>query len=99
MGRVTAWILLVAALVAVGRDGLLFMETGTYTPVALGALFPSAVAATQNLIERYLSASLWSPLATLLGWPAWAVLGGAAAIIALLFAHPRRRKWRSGSLG
>ncbi len=104
VGRAIAWIFLVLALVAAGRDGLLFLETGTYAPSSLGSLWyqldRGSLDFTQNAIERYLHPALWhSGLYPLLNWPAWAVLGVVAILLGLLFSRRNRRKWRSGSLG
>lgn len=104
VGRSIAGLVLVLALVAAGRDGLLFLETGTYTPIALGevwyALDRGSLNLVQAVIERYVHPFLWQGvLFPLLLWPAWAVLAGLAALIGLLFGRRSRRKWRSGSLG
>jgi hypothetical protein len=104
VGRLIAWIFLLLALVAAGRDGLHFYETGIYSAVTLGevwyALDQGSLTLVQAASERYTHPFLWRGiLLPLLVWPAWAVLAGAAVIFGLLFGRRSRRKWRSGSLG
>jgi hypothetical protein len=104
VGRLIAWIFLLLALVAAGRDGLHFLETGIYSAITLGevwyAVDHGSLNLTQAAIARYLHPFLWQGLLLpLLIWPAWAVLAGAAVIFGLLFGRRSRRKWRSGSLG
>ena len=104
VGRGIAWVLLLLALAAAGRDGLHFYATGVYSAVTLGEIWYAAHQASLAMIqaasERYAPAFLWRGLVLpLLVWPAWAVLAGAAVIFGLLFGRSRRRKWRSGSLG
>jgi hypothetical protein len=104
VGRLIAWILLLLALAAAGRDGLHFYEAGVYNAVTLGeiwyALDQGSLAMLQAASERYSLSFLWHGLIVpLLVWPAWAVLAGTAVVFGLLFGRRSRRKWRSGSLG
>jgi hypothetical protein len=100
IGRTLAWILLVAALVAAGRDGLLFVETGTYSPATLAELWSAAdrdsLNSSQTLTEQYATPWLWqSAISPLLVAPAWAVLGAAGLIVGIIFGRGGRRRRRS----
>jgi hypothetical protein len=100
IGRTLAWILLVLALFAAGRDGLLFLETGAYTPATLGemwyAINPGSLNWTQAIIERHAMPWLWqSVIFPVLIAPAWAVLGAAGLVIGVLFGRGGRKRRRS----
>ena len=100
LGRALAWILLVLAVVAAGRDALIYFQTGTYAPIALGqvwyAIHPSSLQLIQPAIERHIAVWLWEDVVfPLLLWPAWAVLGGAGLIVGVLFGRRRRRRRRN----
>src|SRR6185369_9381186 len=100
VGRALAWILLVLALIAAGRDGLLFLETGIYTPVTLWDAWSKAdgnsLSTSQSLIETYIAPWLWqSVILPLLIAPAWAVLGAAGLLIGMIFGRGGRRRRRS----
>jgi hypothetical protein len=100
IARILAWLLLLGAAAAAGRDGLALLETGPYRPIALGEIWQAANPSSLQWIERILPSFLWANvLAPPLRWPAWAVLAGLAVILLLLAGRGRRRKWRSGSLG
>lgn len=97
IARALSWILLVAALLAAGRDGLLFIETGTYNPATLGEIWyavdGNSLNLTQTLIERYGPPWLWqSVVSPLLVWPAWAVLGAGGLIFGMIGRGGRRRR-------
>jgi hypothetical protein len=100
IGRALSWILLVTALIVAGRDGMLFLETGTYTPATLGEIWSAvdgdSLNLTQTAIERYGPPWVWqSAISPLLVWPAWAVLGAAGLIVGMLFGGGGRRRRRS----
>ena len=104
IGRAFAWILLVLAVIAGGHDAWGYLRTGAYAPAELGAVWyaihPNSLQLIQPAIERHIAPWLWQDvLFPLLLWPAWAVLAGAALIVALLFGRRRKHRWRSGSLG
>ena len=97
IGRILAWTVFLLAVATASRDGLVFLETGLYSPISLSGIWqaahPSSLQPVQALIEGYLPV-----LSPLLRWPAWAVLVGMAIILALVAGRRRHRKWRSGSL-
>ena len=100
VGRALAWILLVLALIVAGRDGLLFLETGTYNPATLGdiwyAIDGGSLNLTQAVIERYIAPWLWqSAFLPLLIGPAWAVLGAAGLIVGMISGGGGKRRRRS----
>ncbi len=104
VGRLVAGIFFLLALAAVGRDVLLFLETGAYSAITLGEVWYAVDRGSLNLvqavIERYVHPFVWQDiLFPLLVWPAWAVLAGTALVVGVVFGRGRRRKWRSGSLG
>ena len=98
IARILAWLLLLGAVAAAGRDGFVLLETGSYSPVALGEIWLTAAPASLQLIEHSLPSFLWANvLAPPLRWPTSAALAGPAVILLLLAGRGRRRKWRSGS--
>jgi hypothetical protein len=90
IGRILAWLVFLCAVAVAGRDGLVFLESGAYSPLTLddiwGAIAPASLRSARDAA------------ALLLRGPAWAVLTGLAIVVALLFGRHHRRKWRSGSL-
>ena len=90
IGRIFAWLIFLCAVAVAARDGLVFLESGAYSPLTLGDIWgvvhPASLQSAGDLATPILRG------------PAWAVLTGGAVILALLGRH-RRRKWRSGSLG
>jgi hypothetical protein len=100
VGRALAWSLLVAALIAAGRDGLLFLETGTYIPATLGEIWsrfhPNSLYVSQDFIQRHATPWLWpSVVFPLLSGPAWAMLGAAGLIVGMIFGRGGKRRRRS----
>jgi hypothetical protein len=95
--RVAHWAgagLLALGLAALGYEGLLALETGSYRMLAAGelwyALDRSSLNLVQAIIQRHVHPALWDPLlASILIWPVWSLLGGAGAFLFLAFA-PRR---------
>ena len=88
------WLLLGAAVAALGHELALALERGAYQPIAAGALWYQLDVSSLNLIQaitqRYLHPVLWDPvIAGILQWPAWSLLGGPGA--ALVVALPWRR--------
>lgn len=105
VGRLLGWLLIALALIALGGDGLRWLESGSLGFAALGEVWfsfdPGSLNLLQALIQRYLLPEIWDPgLITLLTWPAVAVLGGLG--ITLLLAcrkrQPPSRRQRFGAL-
>jgi hypothetical protein len=88
------WLLLGAAIAALGNELGLALEGGAYRPIAAGELWYRLDVSSLNLVQaitqRYLHPALWDPvIAGILQWPAWSLLGGPGA--ALIVAFPWRR--------
>jgi len=104
LGRILGWILVALALLALGGDGLRWLESGHLAFVALGEFWyrldPGSLNLAQAIVQRYLWPPLWDPAAiTLLTWPAVAVLGGLGFLLLVLFRRrPPQRRRRFGSL-
>ena len=90
IGRVIGWLLLVAALIVLGRDIMGWFDTGSFTPIAAGQLWsqlsPSSVESAQQ--------RLWNPILDLLAWPAVLVLGIPGLVLSALFRPRMRRRFR-----
>jgi hypothetical protein len=94
VAHVAGWLLLGAAVAALGYELALALARGVYEPIAAGALWYQLDVSSLNLVQaitqRYLHPVLWDPvLAGVLHWPAWSLLGGPGA--ALVVAFPWRR--------
>lgn len=101
-GRILGWLLVAAAIAAVGAELLASLEAGGWRPLALGELWYRLDAPSLNLaqavIQRYLLPALWDPvIATVLTWPAWLVAGVPGLV--LLFLTRRRNRRRRNRLG
>ncbi|WP_341915862.1 hypothetical protein [Ferrovibrio terrae] len=104
LGRILGWLLIALALLALGGDGLRWLESGMMGFIALGDFWARLDPPTYNLLQTigqdYLPPILWDPgLATLLRWPAVAVLGLFGILLLVLFRRraPKRRQ-RFGAL-
>ena len=87
--RGIGWFLLAAGVVLLGRDLLFLLTEGRFESMALGflwhSLHSSSLQLSEAVVSRYLHAYLWHPvIATVLVWPAFAVLGGLGALLVLL---------------
>jgi hypothetical protein len=95
--RILGWLLVLAALVMVGREALAWYQTGTWTIIPAGQLWfeidRESLLLAQPAIERHLLPELWTAIAAMLQWPAWAVLG-VPGLVLLLIAGLRRRRRR-----
>jgi hypothetical protein len=105
VGRLLGWLLLALALVALGGDGMRWLESGTLEFAALGELWfradPGSLNLLQALIQRYLLPEIWDPgLITILTWPVAAVLGILGLLFLLIFRKrkPPSRRARFGAL-
>lgn len=104
LGRILGWLMIAVALLALGGDGLRWLETGMMTFIPLGDFWARLDPPTFNLLQAigrdYLPPVLWDPgLATILRWPAVAVAGIFGLVLLVLFRKraPKRRQ-RFGAL-
>ena len=96
VGRVIGWIALLAGAAVLVRDGLVWIDTKHWAPIALGQLWyqlnRSSLNIVQAVVQRYIHPFLWDPiiLNILLCW-AFAVLMLLAALLLVLFRRRARR--------
>ena len=91
--HLAGWVLVLAAIAALGNELGLALQQGAYAPLAAGALWYQLDVSSLNLVQaitqRYLHPVLWDPIiAAALQWPAWSLLGGPG--VALVLAFPWR---------
>lgn len=104
LGRWIGWVLVGLSLMALGGDGLRWLETGNASFGKLGAFWyqldPASLTGLQVLLERYLPPSIWDPgMTTLLDWPGALVLFGIGLVAILLFRKPPEKpRARFGAL-
>jgi hypothetical protein len=104
LGRILGWLLMAVALLALGGDGLRWLETGMMSFIPLGDFWARLDPPTWTLLQKigsdYLPPILWDPgLATLLRWPAVAVLGIFGLVLLLIFRRrTTKRRQRFGAL-
>jgi hypothetical protein len=96
IGRIIGWILMAAALAALGYEAFVAIDTGAWRVLALGEIWfkvdSQSLNAAQAGIQRHVSPYLWEPvITTVLLWPGWAVFGVPAVLLMLLFRVRRRR--------
>jgi len=96
VGRVIGWIILLAGAAVLVRDGLVWIDTKHWAPIALGQLWyelnRSSLNLVQAVVQRYIHPFLWDPIivSILLSW-AFAVLMILGVLLLVLF---RRRDAR-----
>jgi hypothetical protein len=104
LGRILGWLLMAVALLALGGDGLRWLETGMMTFISLGdfwaRLDPPTWSLLQTIGRDYLPPVLWDPgLATILRWPAVLVSGIFGLVLLLIFRRRTgKRRQRFGAL-
>ena len=100
LGRILGWLLLALALLALGGDGLRWLETGLYSLISLGDFWRRMDPLSIDALQNWTPPAIWSPfLTTLLGWPAAVVLGALGLFLLILFqSRPPRRRQRFGAL-
>jgi hypothetical protein len=96
--RILGWVLVAAALFLVGREALVWQETGDWAVIPTGQLWfelhRESLLLLQPVIERYIWPPLWDPgITTILQWPAWAAVGGLGLFLLLIASvRPGRRR-------
>ena len=94
--RVIGWLILLAAVLALGWDGFNWMQSGHWAMTPAGKVWyqlsPGSLNLIQAVIERHVWKTLWNPiiLAVLL-MPTWLVLAVPGGLLAIL-ARPRKRR-------
>ena len=93
VGRVIGWIVLLAGAAVLVRDGLVWIDTKHWAPIALGQLWyqlnRSSLNLVQAVVQRYIHPFLWDPIiVSLLLSRAFAVLMILGVLLLVLF---RRR--------
>ena len=79
IGRLIGWIVFLAGLAVLARDGFVWIENKQWAPMALGQLWynlsPSSLNLVKAVVQRYIYPFLWDPIiVTVLLWWAFAVL-------------------------
>ncbi len=97
IGRMIGWLLVLAALVVLGRDVIAWHETGSFEPVVIGKLWydlhPASLNLIQAVIQRYVIPGLWDPvIVTVLLWWAAPVLAVIGLLLVWLFRARRGRR-------
>ena len=96
VGRLIGWIAFLAGAAVLVRDGLVWINTKHWAPIALGQLWyqlnRSSLNLVQAVIQRYIHPFLWDPiiLTILLSW-AFAVLMILGVLLLAVFRKRVRR--------
>lgn len=98
VGRIFAWLLLIAALCAMGYELVLWADRGNHAYVALGRivfeLAPDFLPNLQAGVQRNLHPALWEHV--LQPWlllPGWVALGVPGIVLAVLCSRRKRRRF------
>ena len=95
LGRLIGWIVFLAGAAVLVRDFLVWVDTKTWAPIALGQLWyqlnRSSLNLAQAVIQRYIHPFLWDPIivSILLCW-AFAVLMVLGLLILVIFSRRSR---------
>jgi hypothetical protein len=95
IGRLIGWIVFLAGAAVLFRDLMVWNDTKTWAPLALGQLWyelnRSSLNLTQAVTQRYIHPFLWDPIivSVLLCW-AFAVLMVLGLLILVLFRRRSR---------
>jgi hypothetical protein len=95
LGRLIGWIVFLAGAAVLVRDFLVWVDTKTWAPIALGQLWyqlnRSSLNLVQAVIQRYIHPFLWDPIivSILLCW-AFAVLMVLGLLILAIFGRRSR---------
>ena len=95
--RAIGWLLILLALVFLGRDLLFWYEDGRWAPLLAGKLWhdlsPGTLGLAQAGIERHVWKPLWNPVIfSLLLLPSWLVLGVPGIVLSALPRRSRKRR-------
>jgi hypothetical protein len=95
LGRLIGWIVFLAGGAVLVRDFLVWVDTKTWAPIALGQLWyqlnRSSLNLVQAVVQRYIHPFLWDPIivSILLCW-AFAVLMVLGLLILVIFGRRSR---------
>jgi hypothetical protein len=95
LGRLIGWIVFLAGAAVLVRDFLVWVDTKSWAPIALGQLWyqlnRSSLNLAQAIIQRYIHPFLWDPIivSILLCW-AFAVLMVLGLLILVIFGRRSR---------
>ena len=97
VGRVIGWIVLLAGAAVLVRDGLVWIDTKHWAPIALGQLWyqlnRSSLNLFQAVVQRYIHPFLWDPIiVSLLLSSAFAVLMILGVLLLVLFRRRNARR-------
>ena len=96
VGRLIGWVAFLAGAAVLVRDGLVWIDTKHWAPIALGQLWyqldRSSLNLVQAVIQRYIHPFLWDPIIVtiLLSW-AFAVLMILGVLLLAVFRKRVRR--------
>jgi len=96
VGRLIGWVAFLAGAAVLVRDGLVWINTKHWAPIALGQLWyqldRSSLNLVQAVIQRYIHPFLWDPIIVtiLLSW-AFAVLMILGVLLLVVFRKRVRR--------
>lgn len=105
LGRIIGWVLFLAGLSVLLRDMLVWLDTGSWAPLAIGELWydldRSSLNLAQAVVQRYLHPFLWNPVIVglLLCWAFAVLMGLGAAILLVSYRRARRKRPRHRALG
>ncbi len=96
--RVIGWLLIVAALLALGWDIFFWIHDGHFGFQPAGAAWyrvsPGSMNLIQALIENHIWKTLWNPvIETVLRLPLWLVLGIPGLLLAFIARTRKRRRF------
>jgi hypothetical protein len=96
VGRLIGWVAFLAGAAVLVRDGLVWINTKHWAPIALGQLWyqlnRSSLNLVQAVIQRYIHPFVWDPIIVtiLLSW-AFAVLMILGVLLLVVFRKRARR--------
>lgn len=97
VGRLIGWVAFLAGAAVLVRDGLVWINTKHWAPIALGQLWyqlnRSSLNLVQAVVQRYIHPFLWDPIivSILLSW-AFAVLMFLGVLLLIVFRRRTARR-------